>query len=70
MRFERHPINDLDAVKSRFRAAGVPYRVRYRGPRVHTVGQIMPGGYRRTAAMARQDCLKQDATHFVIYPNI
>ena len=42
-------------------------KLRYRGPRAQSIGRVGRGGYKRTRTMARQDCLKQDATSVAVY---
>lgn len=54
-----------------FNEEGVPVRLRYRGPRMQSVGRLMYGAnrfpYRRTRSQAYQDCLREDATSFSVY---
>lgn len=66
------PICLLDEVRSAYAEAGKKIRVRYRGPRVQSVDRKMKmyrrhGYYYRHLCQAKQDCLKQDATHFCVY---
>jgi len=65
------PIEMRDRVLAAYRAAGIPIRIRFRGPRVESIGREMPridgGTYRRTRHQANQDCLLADATHFSVY---
>jgi hypothetical protein len=67
------PIAMRARVLAAYRAAGIPIRIRFRGPRTASVGRLMPripasaGFYRRTRNQANQDCLLADATHFSVY---
>lgn len=66
------PIVLHQKVLSAYRAAGIPIRIRFRGPRAASIGREMPcigsdRTYRRTRSQANQDCLLADATHFCIY---
>jgi len=65
------PIELRTNVLAAYRAAGIPIRIRYRGPRAQSVGREMPRRrgttYRRTRNQANQDCLMADATHFTVY---
>ena len=66
------PISLRETVLNLYRQAGIPVRLRYRGPRSQSVGRAMPcigsdRTYRRTRNQANQDCLLQDATHFTVY---
>lgn len=66
------PISLLDTVRAAYRDAGIRTRMRFRGPRAHSVGREMPcigsdRTYRRTRNQANQDCLIADATHFTVY---
>ena len=48
-----HRIETLDSVRALYKSAGIPIRIRYRGPRRDPL---------------RQTCLKQDARTFAVYP--
>jgi hypothetical protein len=65
------PIALRERVLAAYRTAGIPIRIRYRGPRVQSVGREMPRldgtTYRRRYNQAMQDCLLADATHFSVY---
>lgn len=66
------PIELREQVLEGYRAAGIPVRLRYRGPRAQSVGREMPcigsdRTYRRSRSQANQDCLLEDATHFTVY---
>lgn len=65
------PIALRETVLAAYRAAGIPIRIRFRGPRVQSVGRPMPRldgtTYRRHYNQAMQDCLLADATHFTVY---
>ena len=66
------PIALREQVLAAYRDAGIPIRIRFRGPRAHSVGREMPcinstRTYRRTRHQANQDCLLADATHFTVY---
>ena len=63
-----HEISELATVRAHYKALGLAIRIRFRGPRAHTIGMRMPSGFRRTSTAARQDCLKADATGFSVYP--
>lgn len=47
-----HPIETLAAVRAHYRSAGIPIRVRFRGPR---------------RDLMRLHCLKRDARTFAVY---
>ena len=64
---QRYAISELESVRAQYRAQGQRIRVRYRGPRAQSVGRVMPSGYVRSSYNAKSDCLKADATHFVVY---
>lgn len=65
------PISMRERVVAAYRAAGIPIRIRYRGPRAVSIGRIMtrPDGstYRRCRIRAYQDCLAADAEYFSVY---
>ena len=66
------PIEMRDQVLARYRNAGIPIRIRFRGSRINSVGREMPcigsnNTYHRTRNQANQDCLLADATHFCVY---
>ena len=64
------PICYRDDVLKAYRDAGIPVRIRYRGPRTPSVGREMTyrgHTYCRTRNRAMQDCLRADATHFTVY---
>ena len=67
------PMSLLPLVRNAFREAGVPVRVAFRGPRAHSIGQMMPAPratarpYPRTAHSAQSWCLKRDAESFAVY---
>lgn len=65
------PISMRERVVAAYRAAGIPIRIRYRGPRAVSIGRIMtrPDGstYRRSKVRAYQDCLMTDAEYFSVY---
>lgn len=66
------PITLREEVLRMYADAGIPVRLRYRGPRAQSVGREMPcvgsdRTYRRTRYQANQDCLLADATHFTVY---
>lgn len=67
----RVPIELRERTLREFKAAGIPVRLRYRGPRAVSIGREMKGvngiTYRRTRSQAWQDCLLEDATHFTVY---
>ncbi len=67
----RVPIELRERTLYEFKAAGIPVRLRYRGPRAVSIGREMKGingiTYRRTRSQAYQDCLLEDATHFTVY---
>ena len=48
-----HRIETLEAVKALYKSAGIPIRIRYRGPR---------------RDLMRLTCLKRDARSFAVYP--
>jgi len=65
------PIELREQTLKAYKASGIPIRLRYRGPRMASVGRLMmrPDGsfYKRTRIRAKQDCLIADATHFSVY---
>lgn len=65
------PIEMRETVLAAYRAAGIPVRLRYRGPRAVSIGRTMTGvgghTYKRCRIRAMQDCLLADATHFTVY---
>lgn len=66
------PIMFRETMLEMYRELGIKVRLRYRGPRAHSVGREMPcigsdRTYRRTRHQANQDCLLADATHFTVY---
>ena len=66
----RAPIGLLSEVIVAAKEDGVKIRVRYRGPRAHTIGKAMYSNgmtYYRSDRQAYQDCLKEDATSFSVY---
>ena len=48
-----HRIETLETIRALYKSAGIPIRIRYRGPRRDPM---------------RQTCLKQDARTFAVYP--
>ena len=67
------PMTMLDEVRNAYASRGIPVRVRFRGPRVQSVGDKMDnnhGVYRRTFTQAAAECLKADATHFSVYRKV
>lgn len=65
------PISMRDEVLAAYRAAGIPVRIRFRGPRAHSVGRQMPTmterTYARTRYQAQSYCLREDADRFTVY---
>jgi hypothetical protein len=68
------PIAMRNEVLAAYKSAGIKIRVRYRGPRLQSIGRIMRVEvrdkvytYRRTRHMAMQDCMMQDAKTFSVY---
>lgn len=65
------PMSMYDEVRAAYKAAGIPIRAKFRGPRKSQVGVLTPNGhggyYARTERMANQTCLKSFATHFSVY---
>jgi hypothetical protein len=49
----------LNEIKQKLKDADISFRVLYRGPRSHD------GRYR---SLQKSNCLKENATHFSIYP--
>ena len=48
-----HKIETLETIRALYKSAGIPIRIRYRGPR---------------RDLMRLTCLKQDAVRFAVYP--
>jgi hypothetical protein len=64
------PVELRDEVLDAYRAAGIKIRLRYRGPRVDSIGRLLKCGntyYKRTPIQAQNTCLKVDATNFTVY---
>lgn len=65
------PITMREKVLAAYRKEGIPVRLRYRGPRMQSVGRKMIGAhgttYVRSVSQARQDCVLADATCFSVY---
>ena len=65
------PISLRQKVLAAYREAGIPVRLRYRGPRKQSVGRKMIGAhgttYVRSASQAQHDCVLADATCFSVY---
>ena len=57
---KNHPIQTLEAVREAYRQAGIPIRVRYRGPR-------RKNARGRTTYSGQSTCLKADAVRFSVY---
>lgn len=60
-----------DEVRAAYKAAGIPIRTKFRGPRTNQIGIPMSNGrggsYARHRTQAFQTCLKDYATHFSVY---
>ena len=65
------PIAMRERVLASYRDAGIPIRIRFRGPRAHSIGRRMPrldgGTYPRSRNQSQSYCLIADATHFTVY---
>lgn len=65
------PMSMYNEVCAAYKAAGIPIRAKFRGPRKSQVGLLASNGhggfYERTKRMANQTCLKSFATHFSVY---
>ena len=65
------PIELRKQTLTAYRKIGTRVRLRYRGPRAHSVGRAMPhidgGTYSRDHIQSSQYCLLEDATHFTVY---
>jgi hypothetical protein len=65
------PIELREQVLSAYADSGIKPRLRYRGPRAHSIGRRMPrldgGTYPRSRNQSQSYCLIADATHFTVY---
>lgn len=61
--YHRVPIEYLNQFRSVMAHFGKYYKVRYRGPRFN-----VPSARKRSFMSKATTCLKQDATHFSVYP--
>jgi len=65
------PIELREQVLAAYRETNTRIRLRYRGPRVVSIGREMTRNdnttYLRSRHRAMQDCLIADATHFTVY---